>query len=52
MKLATSSFYYKPKSQSPERMEAEADLRDKVEKKDLEKVKEIIKNSLIVKKSI
>jgi putative transposase len=31
MKLARSSFYYKPKSRSPERMEAEADLRDKVE---------------------
>jgi len=31
MKLARSSFYYKPKSQSPERMEAEADLRDKIE---------------------
>jgi len=31
MKLARSSFYYKPKSQSPDRMEAEADLRDKIE---------------------
>ena len=31
MKLARSSFYYKPKSRSPERMEAEADLRDKIE---------------------
>jgi len=31
MKLPRSSFYYKPKSQSPERMEAEADLRDKIE---------------------
>jgi putative transposase len=31
MKLSRSSFYYKPKSQSPERMEAEADLRDKIE---------------------
>ena len=31
MKLARSSFYYKPKSQSPEQMEAEADLRDKLE---------------------
>ena len=31
MKLARSSFYYKPKSGSPERMEAEADLRDKIE---------------------
>jgi len=31
MKLARSSFYYKLKSRSPERMEAEADLRDKIE---------------------
>ncbi len=31
MKLARSSFYYKPKSQSPERMQAEADLRDNIE---------------------
>jgi putative transposase len=31
MKLSRSCFYYKPKSQSPERMEAEADLRDKIE---------------------
>ena len=31
MKLSRSSFYYKPKSQSPERMEAEADLRDRIE---------------------
>ena len=31
MKLARSSFYYKPKSQSSEWMEAEADLRDKIE---------------------
>jgi transposase InsO family protein len=31
MKLPRSSFYYKPKSQSPERMEAEADLRDEIE---------------------
>jgi putative transposase len=31
MKLSRSSFYYKPKSQSPKRMEAEADLRDKIE---------------------
>jgi putative transposase len=31
MKLARSSFYYKPTSQSPERMETKADLRDKVE---------------------
>jgi len=31
MKLATSSFYYKPKGKSPERMKAEADLRDQIE---------------------
>ena len=31
MKLSRSSFYYQPKSPSPERMEAEADLRDKIE---------------------
>ena len=31
MKLPRSSFYYKPKSQSSERMESEADLRDKIE---------------------
>jgi transposase InsO family protein len=31
MKLAKSSFYYKPTSRSRERMEAEADLRDKIE---------------------
>jgi len=31
MKLATSSFYYKPKGKSPERMKAEADLRDRIE---------------------
>ena len=31
MKLSRRSFYYKPKSQSPERMKAEADLRDKIE---------------------
>jgi putative transposase len=31
MQLSRSSFYYKLKSQSPERMEAEADLRDKSE---------------------
>ena len=30
MKLASGSFYYKPKSKT-ERMEAEADLRDKIE---------------------
>ena len=31
MKLSRSSFYYKPKSQSSERMEAKADLRDRIE---------------------
>ncbi len=31
MKLSRSGFYYKPKSQRPERTEAEADLRDKIE---------------------
>ena len=31
MKLARSSFYYKPKGKSPEDMKAEADLRDKIE---------------------
>jgi len=31
MKLAKSSFYYRPKAKSPERMEAEADLRDQIE---------------------
>jgi len=31
MELPRSSYYYKPKSQSPERMEEEADLRDKIE---------------------
>jgi transposase InsO family protein len=31
MKLARSSFYYKPKARSPERMKAEADLRDRIE---------------------
>ena len=31
MKLSRSSFYYKPKLQSPERMEVEADLRDQIE---------------------
>jgi transposase InsO family protein len=31
MKLARSSFYYKPKAKKPERMKAEADLRDKME---------------------
>jgi transposase InsO family protein len=31
MKLARSSFYYRPRTKSPERMKAEADLRDKIE---------------------
>jgi len=31
MKLSRSSFYYKPKGKNPERMKAEADLRDKIE---------------------
>ena len=31
MGLSRSSFYYRPESHSPERMEAEADLRDKIE---------------------
>jgi putative transposase len=31
MKLSISSFYYKPKRQSPEHKEAEADLRGKIE---------------------
>ena len=31
MKLARSSFYYKPKVKSPDRMKAEADLRDNIE---------------------
>ena len=31
MKLSRSSFYYRPKSSSPERMEAKADLRGKIE---------------------
>jgi putative transposase len=31
MELSRSSYYYKPKLQSPNRMEAEADLRDKIE---------------------
>ena len=31
MILARSSFYYKPKVESPERMKAEADLRDRIE---------------------
>jgi len=31
MQLSRSSFYYKPKSLSPERMESDADLRDRIE---------------------
>jgi putative transposase len=31
MKLPRSSFYYKPKLRTPEQMEAEADLRDRIE---------------------
>ena len=31
MSLATSSFYYKPRSKSLERMKTEADLRDRIE---------------------
>jgi len=31
MKLARSSFYYKPKDKSPEKRQKEADLRDKIE---------------------
>ncbi len=31
MKLARSSFYYKPKGKSPERMQVETDLRDRIE---------------------
>ena len=31
MKLSRSSFYYRPKAKSPERMETEADLRDRIE---------------------
>ena len=31
MKLAKSSFYYRPKAKGLERMEAEADLRDRIE---------------------
>lgn len=31
MRLAQSSFYYKAKAESPERLKAEADLRDKIE---------------------
>ena len=31
MKLARSSFYYRPRAKSPERMKARADLRDRIE---------------------
>jgi transposase InsO family protein len=31
MRLARSSFYYKPRAKSPDRMKAEADLRDRIE---------------------
>jgi len=31
MKLAKSSFYYKPRTRSPEQMKVEADLRDRIE---------------------
>ena len=31
MKLSRSSFYYKPKARSPERLKEEADLRDRIE---------------------
>ena len=31
MKLARSSFYYKPRVKSPDRMKVEADLRDRIE---------------------
>ena len=31
MRLARSSFYYKPKLKGPDRMKAEADLRDRIE---------------------
>jgi len=31
MQLSRSSFYYRPKAKDPERMEAEADLRDRIE---------------------
>jgi putative transposase len=31
MQLSRSSFYYKPKGNGPERMKAEADLRDRIE---------------------
>ena len=31
MNLSRSTFYYKPKGRSPERMKAEADLMDRIE---------------------
>jgi len=31
MKLARSTFYHKPRNRSPEEMEKEADIRDKIE---------------------
>ncbi len=31
MRLARSSFYYKPRGKSPDRMKVEADLRDRIE---------------------
>ncbi len=31
MKLARSSFYYKPRGKSPDQMKVEADLRDRIE---------------------
>ena len=31
MSLARSSFYYRPKAKDPDRMKAEADLRDRIE---------------------
>ena len=31
MKLARSSFYYKPRAKSPDRMKVEADLKDRIE---------------------
>jgi len=31
MRLARSSFYYKPRAKSPDRMKVEADLRDRIE---------------------
>lgn len=31
MNIARSTFYYKPKAKSPDRMKAETDLRDRIE---------------------